>query len=484
MRSMLMLVCLLSGLSQIQGQISFQGAVDQLVNHRDLKGADISVSVIDVRGNQLLGAHREKDLLIPASSLKVLTTSSSLLLFGSNYRFRTRLKYSGYIDVDGVLHGDIYIVGGGDPCLASDQISAAMDLDPLLEFFFRSVKKAGIKRITGNIIGDSRFLQGDPTPPDWHKSDVGNYYGAGAWGLNVHENYFYLPFQQTTTIGATPTMKETDPQIPGLTLDNQVKSAGAQTDDNAYIYGGAYEFDRYVTGTIPSGSGTFTIKGSIPNPPLLLAQLLKDRLENRKIQVDGEGTFITKPHEGVTISQLGNLFTLSSPPLELIIQRANLESVNVICEVLLKDIGKEELGKGTRSSGVAALQRLWKTRGVNLGNITMVDGSGLSRSNRISSYQLAQVIRKTVLDPRAGEAFIKSLPVAGQSGTLEKRMNGTVAEGRVKAKTGSMRGVQSISGLVEQADGSYIAFSVLVNDYSSSAKTRAAIDRFLVNLCQ
>ncbi|MEO1712177.1 MAG: D-alanyl-D-alanine carboxypeptidase, partial [Bacteroidota bacterium] len=197
MRYVLLFTALLGILVPSSGQISFQGAVDQLVNHRDIKGADLSVSVIDVRGNQLLGAHREKDLLIPASSLKVLTTASALLGFGTNYRFRTYLKYSGYIDVEGVLHGDVYIVGGGDPCLASDGISAAMDLEPLLEFFQRAVRKAGIKRITGNIIGDARFLQGEPTPADWHKSDVGNYYGAGAWGLNVHENLFYLPFQQT-----------------------------------------------------------------------------------------------------------------------------------------------------------------------------------------------------------------------------------------------------------------------------------------------
>ncbi len=166
------------------------------------------------------------------------------------------------------------------------------------------------------------------------------------------------------------------------------------------------------------------------------------------------------------------------------VQRANQESVNVICEVLLKNLGKVEMERGTRSGGVAAIQKFWKARGLSLSNITMVDGSGLSRANRISSYQLAQVIRKTSLAPKMGTDFLKSLPIAGQTGTLKNRMKGTKAEGRILAKTGSMRGVQSITGLAEQADGTYIAFSVIVNGVASSSKARAAIDQFLVNLCR
>jgi D-alanyl-D-alanine carboxypeptidase/D-alanyl-D-alanine-endopeptidase (penicillin-binding protein 4) len=467
----------------LSGQGAFQKNLDALVNDPAFRTADFSVSVIEISSGQLVASYQPHLSCTPASSLKVLTTSSALLYLGGDFRYSTFLQYDGFIDADGTLHGNLYLYGTGDPTLGSDQMEMIPDLAKVIGQAVEAVQKAGIEKIQGGIIADASYFEGNPVPSDWEESDLGNYYGAGAWSLNIHENLFYLDFKQSSRVGGKPGVIGVRPPVPGLQFQNQLQSAGRNTGDNAYIYKGPYEFIRPVKGSIPAGSGRFTIKGAVPDAPLFFAQLLDAALKKRGLEMEKEPIAIRAalPHQ----RSRTNLLVLASPPLKEIVFRANQESVNLYCEALLMTIGKKKYDSGTRSAGAKAARDLWQDRGLSLEKAVLTDGCGMSTSNRVSSFHLAQLLRKSLLDPKSAAAIEASLPLAGRSGTLEGRMKGTAAEGRLRAKTGTMEGVRSYTGIATDKAGKRYTFSLIVNNYKgSSASVRTKLERWMVALCE
>lgn len=477
----LFLLCFLTCSVAVQGQNLLQTAIHAWVADKELQQAGISITVIDADTKKLAASWDPNAMLSPASSLKVLTTASALIVLGENYRFPTELQYDGHIDGKGVLHGNLYIKGYGDPVLGSDQMPEAADLDAVMQEFQEAVKKAGIRKIEGRVVGDASYFEGSPAPDSWRKEDAGNYYGAGSWALNIHENLYYLPFKQNPKQGGKTGVLAPYPPVPGLTFVNEVSSGAKGSGDNAYIHGGPYVFSCTITGTIPLGSGNFTIKGAVPDPPLMAAQLLSNTLIVGGVEVAQEPVSQRKaggPERRV-------IYTHFSPPLSQIVERANQESVNLYCEALLLAMGKKKLGQGDRAAGIRVVRDIWKERGVPLDGANLADGSGLSAENRISSYDLAQVIRKIYADPKLWPAFSPSLPVAGQSGTLSDMLKGTEAEGRIRAKSGSMKSVRSYTGIVQTRSGRRLAFSMIANNYScSSYAMRKKMEQLMLRMAR
>jgi len=478
-RSALLLPLLLS--LTTTGAQNLQTAIHGWVADKEIAGAGIGIAIIDAGTKQLTGSWEPHQQLVPASSLKVLTTSGALILLGEDYRFRTELQYDGWIDHKGVLHGNLIIKGYGDPVLGSDQMEEAGNLDVVMQAFQQAVAVAGIRKIEGSVVGDASWFSGSPAPGDWQEQDAGNYYGAGAWALNIHENLYYLPFRQSPKLNARPKLLDPYPAIPGLTLVNELRSAAKATGDNAYIWGGPYDFNCPVKGTIPVGTGIFRIKGAVPDPPALAAHLLTNTLIMGGIDVSQDPKTQTKPGGGAREV----IYTRYSPPLKKIVERANLESVNLYCEVMLLAIGKKKYGEGTREAGLRALRETWVDRGVSLEGCTLTDGSGLSASNRISSYQLAQIIRKISADPQLWPVFGPSLPVAGKTGTMAGLLDGTAAEGRIQAKSGSMKTVRSFTGIARTRSGRTLAFCIIANDFPCSGYAmRKKMEHLMLRLVQ
>jgi D-alanyl-D-alanine carboxypeptidase/D-alanyl-D-alanine-endopeptidase (penicillin-binding protein 4) len=463
------------------GQNLLQTAIHTWVADQELREAGVGIAVIDTESRQLVASWNPNSLFSPASSLKILTTSSALIALGADYRFPTELQYNGHIDAQGVLHGNLYIKGYGDPVLGSDQMPEAGDLDAVLEAFSQAIQQAGIRKIEGSVVGDASHFTGPPIPDSWSEQDAGNYYGAGSWALNIHENLYYLPFKQNPRQGGKPTLLDPYPAVPNLTFINEVSSGPKGSGDNAYIYGSPYDFSCPVRGTIPMGSGRFTIKGAVPNPPLLAAQLLTRTLLARGVAVSRPAASLEAQEEGKRTL----LYTHYSPPLRKIVERANQESVNLYCEALLMAIGKKKLGEGSRVAGLQAIRQIWAERGLSFDEATLADGSGLATLNRLSSYQLAQLIRKIYADPQLWPVFGPSLPVAGQTGTLADMLKGTAAEGRVQAKSGSMRSVRSYTGIVQTQSGRSLAFCMVANRFScSSYAMRKKMEQLLLRIVQ
>lgn len=472
--TLFLLPCL--GLTQ-----SLQDKVDQFVRDYSLRHANISVCVIDIAAHRIVAEHRPEYVVPPASTLKAITTATALSVLGPNFRFPTELQYDGSIS-RGRLNGNLYLKGYGDPTLGAGQIDGNPDLDGIMETFKTAVAGQGIKAITGSVIGDGSFYDSQGAVDSWQWADLGNYYGVSARGLNINNNEYTLYFARSTRVGASPRIARTDPEIPWMEFVNEVKQAGPRTGDQAYIYGSPYTYLRYVRGTIPAGSSTFDIKGSIPDPPLLAARELRLALEREGIAVaNGEQTV----QQGINSAQRRVIIRHQSPTLSAIVERANMRSVNMYCEAMVKEIGRQKNKVGSTEAGTEAILGYWADRGVAVEGITLTDGSGLSRANAVSARFMAEVLRKISLDQIIFPIFRASLPRAGYSGNLSGKFKNTGAYGKLYAKSGTLGNVRGYTGYFTGANGRDYSFAILVSNYTASGGAmRSRMDGLMQAFCE
>ncbi|RMF01204.1 MAG: D-alanyl-D-alanine carboxypeptidase/D-alanyl-D-alanine-endopeptidase, partial [Bacteroidetes bacterium] len=193
--------------------------------------ASIGVSLREVESGKVAAGYADQRSLIPASNLKLLSTASALAMLGPDFRYQTELAYDGQLDAHGVLRGNLYLIGSGDPTLGSPQMADTPGLETLLSRLALAIQRAGIRRISGRIIADDTAFSTAAAGSHWQWLDLGNYYGCGTFGLNAHENFYYLHFRQQPTLGSTPAVAEVEPDIPGLQFVNEVRSAERGSGD-------------------------------------------------------------------------------------------------------------------------------------------------------------------------------------------------------------------------------------------------------------
>ncbi|MEM6395983.1 MAG: D-alanyl-D-alanine carboxypeptidase/D-alanyl-D-alanine-endopeptidase [Bacteroidota bacterium] len=457
---------------------SLDEVVNALIDDRVLRYAQVGLSIIDVENGRTLADHQADRALIPASTQKLVTTAAALDILGTEAKFRTRVFLDGSLK-EGVLSGDIYIVGGGDPTLGSPNMTDARDMDEVLNAWVAAIRKAGVRQVDGRVIGDGSYYGTAGLDMNWPWSDLGNYYGAGAYGLNLHENFYYLDFSRTKRLGTIPAISRIRPEIPELEFKNEVRIAEAGTGDNAYIYGAPFNYNHFIRGTIPAGNGRFTIKGSIPNPPLFAAQRLQSKLEASGISLS---------QVAASALSLGRLYLAGgreihrteSPSMLEICQRTNLRSVNLYAEALLREINKSRALESFELGSPQTILDWLAESGISTEGVRLDDGSGLSPRN----YFPPRLLTSLLFYKRDDADYLSTIPLAGRTGSLRNRLKGTAAEGRVYAKSGSLAGVRAYAGYVNRADGRRLAFSIMVNNYTTPAKDvgRLLLD-FMVNLC-
>lgn len=457
------IITLLTFTVSVCAQSKLEVMLTALEQDPDLKYAGLGFCAINVTENRIIAQRNPNLALIPASALKVVTTGTAVAILGANYKYKTYLQHDGTIE-KGVLKGNLYLKGSGDPSLGSPVMGGVSTMEQLMATWVEAVKKAGITKVEGAVVGDGTHFEYQPVIPTWQWGDVGNYYGAGVYGLNIHDNMYFLTFQQNKTLGATPSIQKIHPDIPNFKLRNDLKNAASGTGDNAYIFAAPYSNSAFVNGTIPIGSGTFQVKGAIPNPPLYAAQLLQKMLTAAGIEVKKEASWLENP----SAASRQTLHTYSSPALSEIVKHTNEDSRNMYCEAMVKSIGLQQKGVASTEMGLAAIADFWRERGVEMQGFFMMDGSGLSARNGISAKALTQIMRKMYVDKDQFGDFYNLLAVAGESGTLENVGRGTSAEGNVRAKSGSINRVRSYTGYVTTRKGTFLAFTVFVNNYTCS----------------
>lgn len=458
---------------------TIQSYTEEFAEKKIFRNAFISACAQEVNSGLMVLDHNADKVLIPASSLKVVTTLASLDILGEDYIYTTKVAYSGDVDEGGTLRGDLYIMGSGDPTLGSSKIKGAVPFKTLLRDISASVRDAGILCIAGDVVGDESIFNSYPINPTWQWNDLGNYYAAGAWGINIIDNEYRIYYGQQLKEGRIPKLISYHPQIPGLELQSEVKTGPKGSGDNAYIFGGPYNYTKRIVGTIPPGKKQFVIKGSIPDPPLFLAYSLFNALSSDGIQAEDYRTTF-KREKGY--SKRKPVYQVNSPPLKEIIKKTNFESNNLYCETILKTIGTKEMELGSGAAGINSIRKILRRRGINLNGMQIEDGSGLSARNKVSTRFISDFLSSI-----ANEISLKTattyLPMGGYQGTVKGFFKNSKAKGHIWAKSGSMNGVLSYSGYVKSKSGKWLSFSIIANGHSeNNRKVRPYMEQFMIKL--
>lgn len=454
----------------IAAQFPLQAVLQQLVNDPQLVGTKWSVCAVDLTTGDTIAAYLPAQQLPGASITKLVSTAAALQTLGPNYQAQTKLYLDGQMKPNGVFDGDIWIVGGGDVALGSRYFNEpGRELDFLTEWV-ALIQKQGIQYITGQIIADASAFGYDKCPVGWEQVDMGNYYGCGSFGLNFYDNTLKLTFQ-TGAPGTPIVLKSCYPNDPNYRLNIEAKAANVSSDQS-FIHGEPYNFQRSIKGSLPANRAEYEVKGSMPDPEQLLALLFYQALQKQGVRVDG-GSASLRLQSSLHAPSTENRVLLHAEvgqKLEDVVFWTNQRSVNMFAEGLLRQIGAERYGSGTYENGMRVLDSLFEDW--QLGPCGIVDGSGLSKVNRMSSAQFVKLLAQQAKAPHAATYF-KSLPIAGQTGTVKNLCKGQSGEGKVHAKSGSINGIKAYAGYVDALNGHQIAFAIIANDYKLSGSAMA-----------
>ncbi len=441
-------------------QTGFEKQLQHFLTHPDYKNASVGILVSEVEtGNTVFELNADK-LLIPASVMKVVTSATALEILGPDYRFRTRLGYSGKIE-KGTLKGDLIIIGGGDPALGSEYFKDHYFAPHFLETWAKQIKAAGIKRIQGNLVLDGSIYDSEKIPRTWIWEDMGNYYGAGASAFTVYDNQFRISFRSPEVTGMPTEIISVYPKIVGLNFKNEVLSSD-DPRDMAYVFGSPFDNNRVIRGTIPKNRRAFSIKASNPFPERLLADDFLKHLANEGIFLKGQIGF-----KKVLPDTFNQVHITESPKLAEIVKVLNYESVNLFAEHLVKQISAETTAIGSRETGLNIISDFWKNKGLDIQQLFMEDGSGLSHFNAVSPVFLTSVLRHMAKTSKNSASFSESLPPAGQ-GTLHHFSVLNFPDRTLYAKSGSMTRVRCYTGFIQIESGSILTFSFMINHFSGS----------------
>ena len=455
---------------------NIDSCLQSFVKEKSLTGASFSVFAIDLNSNDTIAKINQNLSLIPASVTKLVTTSAALEVLGKDFKFETTIKYSGKI-VDSILIGNIYIIGGGDPALGSSLFKDTYFKPNFLNVWAKEIQKLGIKKIEGSIIPDDSYFDKYSIPSTWIWGDMGNYFGAFPSGLTIYDNTYSIYINSGKNSGDTTYINNIEPENLNIVFDNRLR-ASPVNKDKSNIFGAPYSNLRYITGTIPKNKINYKVKGSIPNPPFYVASELNKHLEEIGVYCE-KGIKMEKNEIGDVRNKI---CSTKSPQLQEIIHWTNMKSINLYAEHLCNQIGKTTNGTNNYIGGTKAIVDFWKSKNINTKGVYLNDGSGLSRYNVLTTSFLVGILQYMKKSENY-ETLIKSLPIAGRTGSLWKMCKGTFAENNLHAKSGYLTRVRSYAGYTKTKSGKEIAFAVIVNNYSCSAsKMKNILEELMVNL--
>ncbi|SHK53919.1 D-alanyl-D-alanine carboxypeptidase/D-alanyl-D-alanine endopeptidase [Epilithonimonas mollis] len=412
-------------------QIEFN--INKMFTDPVLRNANWGFVVYDPKTEKIVTAYNETAPLIPASTTKLLTTETAFSLLGTQYRWNTQLEYSGSIDADGILTGNLYIVGSGDPSLGGNRGGAA-SYTQIVSQYLDAIREKGIKKITGDIIIQTAIFKENKT--ELPQNIV--------W---LEQKNYFLP------VGTT---KDIDPRNEKLIIN---QSNNPFNQQKKYFYVSPYA-NKLVYADKFEGSWVTT---KVAEPPAFLANKLRESLVKNKITVSGKVApkivdREPEPREVLTVYK--------SPTLTEIINYTNQRSDNNYAEALLKANGFHKLGDQTIESGRTVVKDHLQSIGFDLNGLNYMDGSGLSKAHTVTPISQVKFLAKMMKSPYYKEYF-ESLPIAGQSGTL-KHMFLLNSNGQIFAKTGTLNGVKCLAGYIKTRNNRTLAFSLLINKFSGS----------------
>jgi len=447
-----------------------QTAIEDFVKQPNLQSASISFMAVSALDNRTIAAYDANRVLVPASTVKLWSTAAGFELLGKDYKAKTEVYYTGEITQDSVLNGSVIIKGFGDVTLGSSYFTDRAKMRDFFQDWVEHFKARGIKVIQGDIFADASSFGYFGVPEGWTWSDMGNYYGAFPSGLTLFDNLLELYFNTSKTKLGETWISETNPAIPNFVIQNHVRS-DAINSDNAYVFAAPYSNAAFVTGTLPMNKTKFKVKAAIQNPEALFAQEFYNALQQSDIQILGKASSNKEIIDSQNIKFLESiqnktlLFTHYGNSFSEIAHFINHKSVNLFAEHVVHWLAlqKEGAPPAYHSTGMEVLNDFWKNK-FDIKSARIVDGSGLSRSNLISAQQFVNLLYYM----KDNKEFEKSLPIAGQSGTLKSLCAGQPCSGKIHAKSGTINRVKAYAGYAYNKQGQKVIFAFLVNNFTGT----------------
>ncbi|MGH9487235.1 MAG: D-alanyl-D-alanine carboxypeptidase/D-alanyl-D-alanine endopeptidase [Terriglobales bacterium] len=443
------------------------------------------VYVYDATRQQVLFDHNGERWFTPASNAKLFTLAAALQLLGPNYRFHTVVETTAAPDDAGVIHGNVILVGVGDPSLSgrpypyrNDPPEPALPYDPMLvpRRLAQELAARGVKRIEGEVIGDDAYFADAPYPSGWAISDMEWDYGAPVSALTLNDNTRFLQIFPTAP-GAAPRLVWT-PALDPPQLEDEARTGTAGSLTRLRLRTDALSGGLRLSGSIARSSRGVLEALAVHHPAGYAAGLLRQALQERGIMVGGGARGC---HQNCESGRVYQLAEWESPPLAEILQVTAKVSQNLEAELMLRLLGKLRGPPDALSqarAGEAVRAEFLQHAGLNARDTALVDGSGLARTDLVTPAGVVRLLRYMGRGPDA--AVWKSLlPIAGVDGTLEHRfLHDPSARDRLRAKTGSLSHVNSLSGYVRARNGDQLVFSLLSNNVDRpSSQVRHQLDQ-------
>jgi D-alanyl-D-alanine carboxypeptidase/D-alanyl-D-alanine-endopeptidase (penicillin-binding protein 4) len=430
-----------------------------MVTQVEFRNSHFGVLIVDPeRGDTLYSLNAGK-LFMPASNMKIVTGATSLVQLGPDYTYRTDFAAGGRVAHD-TLQGALIVTGRGDPTISDHMRGSAMM--PLYDVA-DSLTARGIKVVTGGLVAGLDVFPDTSIGFGWSWDDLGEDYGAGVDALYFNEG-FGLAIARGKP-GRRPDSVET---LPARTYPT-VSLLPAAWHDAADTGGLRLDFEGARSSYVLRGklkTAVDTLIYVYPDQQYAYLQALREALTARQIAIPEQQRWIEPAPRPIRRTPAPtSLFTIHSPPLRQILPALEKPSQNQIAEILYKTLGLEKTGTGSADSGRAVIERQLAAWGAQPDGYLIRDGSGLSRYDYLSPETIVRVLDKIRADS-AFHVFYDALPIAGVDGSLEHRMRGTAAVGKVHAKTGSVANARSLSGYVTTADNHTLIFSLLANNWT------------------
>jgi len=468
--------------------------IEEICRQPALEPGFFALKIVSLESGQTIFEQSANKFVRPASNMKLYTVATAFDRLTPDFHFITSVYAKEKLE-DGKVKGDLIIYGRGDPSIAArfnngDYFKGINDLAD-------RIVAAGVKRVKGDLVGDESYFNGSPVGSGWEWEDLTWSYGAQVSALTINDNAIDLNIKPGATVGAPVTSVTGPPNASFITIVNRATTSPKGLKSDLQIYRGLGANTLELSGTLPLGDAGFVGGVAIPDPALAFVSMLRDALIKRGVKIDGRlrtvdarsgqsvvpvgstsgTTAIATPTQGSVIE----VATLASPPFSIIAAQTLKPSQNQYTELILRTLSRTQPqlttqpavrgSEDTEELGLAVVKNFLRQAGIGENDVALNDGSGLSRNDLITANTTVQLL--TFMSRHKYFAqFRDALPIAGVDGTLRTRMRGTPAEGNVRAKTGSLSSVASLSGYVTTAAGEHLVFSMMLNNYPDAAAVR------------
>jgi serine-type D-Ala-D-Ala carboxypeptidase/endopeptidase (penicillin-binding protein 4) len=473
----------------LTAQRDLRGRIEARINAPPFNRQLWGVALVD-EGGHLLYGHNQDRLFIPASNTKLIVSAVASALLPPDWRAKTSVYGSPV--VNGVVQGDLVLYGRGDPtmdrrCYATDSLRAGVcDADPFLRLrqLADTLRARGVRAVTGDVVGDGSYFETTLVHPNWEAFDLNWWYAAPVSGLGFNDNsvdFNWGPGPQT----GTPALITMNPNLGDIAFENRTVTVapGGESDIGDRFFRQPGTLQIWAEGTVALDNPQHTESFALPDPGLYAARALRQMLAEAGIAVTGTTRSTTDSTAYVALRRTAPLAEAYSRPLRDWIFPILNTSQNWFAEMLLKQLGKQFGKAGSWPEGLE-VERRFLIDSVKLDStqFSLSDGSGLSSSNLVSPLAFTGLLRYMRRHPRFA-SFAAALPQAGQAGSLRTRFVGTPLAGRVRAKTGSISRVQTLSGYIELDRGRTLTFSVQANHHAQPSRAMLdVIDSVVVDM--